>query len=177
VETMLLRLFQRQVADQCRGVLVATPPINAAVASGDQDTLWVSIQNLVTGSANISKALWGQGHRYAKARERLRASLDVQDDSPLSDVSMRNHFEHYDERLDHWWATSANRNHLDRLIGPPSAVAGFTDEEMFRVFDPTTSDLVFWGQRFNVQAVVTEVERIHPLALQQAALPHWDEPK
>jgi hypothetical protein len=182
---MLLRLFQQQVRDQCQVVLVAAQQINAGLMAAqqinagpigpdDQDPLWVGCQNLVTGAGNVSKALWGQKGRAAAARKPLRDSLNVDDTSPFREVSMRNHFEHYDERLDAWWKESENHNHLDRFLGPPTAVAGFNDKEMFRTFDPATLDIVFWGERFNVQAIVTEAERIFATAAIESRKPHWE---
>lgn len=171
---MLLRAFQRQVADQCKVVLTGVQMINAGLQSGDQDTLWVGVQVGITGAGNISKALWGQGAKMTEARKPLRQSLAIAENSPLRFVSMRNHFEHYDERLDRWWQDSPNHNMLDRMIGPPSAVVGLDDLDRFRVYDNTTHDLVFWGERFNVQAIATEADRILPIAEAEASKPHWE---
>ncbi|MEA2141968.1 MAG: hypothetical protein QOI64_398 [Solirubrobacteraceae bacterium] len=97
---------------------------------------WTAIQNLLTAASNISKALWGQGGRHEVERQALRDSLGIDDTSPLREVAMRNHFEHYDERLDRWWAESVAHNHLDVSIMPPSTVQGMDANDMFRVFDP-----------------------------------------
>ena len=60
------------------------------------------------------------------------------------------------------------------MIGPPEAIEGVEDLDRFRVYDNTTNDIVFWGERFNVQAIVTELDRILPIAEQEANLPHWE---
>ena len=57
---------------------------------------------------------------------------------------------------------------------PPGAVVGMAETDMFRVFDPTTTDLVFWGDRYNVREIVAEAERLLPLATAEAARPHWN---
>jgi hypothetical protein len=44
---------------------------------------------------------------------------------------------------------------------------------MFRVLDPTTMDVLFWGERFNLQEIVNEVRLIQPLVALEAAKPHW----
>lgn len=175
MDLMLLRLFQRQVRDQCQVVLAAVPTINAAVQSGDHDMLWVGCQTLLMGAANASKAMWGSKGKHAEVRRPLRESLTVTDDSPLRGVNMRNNFEHFDERLDRWWVQRPNHNHVDRLIGPPSMMGGgaITPMDMFRVFDPTTNEIVFWGERFDVQSIATEVARIFPIASREAEKPHW----
>lgn len=176
MDLMLLRVFQTQIQLQCQAVLVASQEFDSAMTTGDMIRAWIAIQNILGAAANISKALWGQGGRFAEQREPLRASLQVDDTSPLRDVAMRNHFEHYDERLDKWWNTSESRNHLDMSVLPPGAVQGLADIDMFRVFDPSTADIVFWGQRFNVNDIVREAAKLLPIATAEASKPHWEPP-
>jgi hypothetical protein len=176
MDLMKLRVFQRHVADQCRIVIVSVPQINEAVAARDQDSLWVACQMFVVGAGNISKALWGQAGKLTLEREPLRDSLGVTNTSPLRIVNMRNNFEHYDERIDTWWDTCPNHNILDRMIGSPDAVVGLSDTERFRVYDPTSGSIVFWGQQFELQPIATEVDRIFPIAEKEAAKPHWTRP-
>ena len=171
---MLLRLFQRQIADNCKVALHGAQLINQGLSPGNQDALWVGVPILLTGAGNAAKALWGQKGKLDAERAPLRQSLNVDDTSALKDVDMRNNFEHYDERLDRWWNESPSHNHLDRMVGPPGGGAGLDDLDRFRVYDPTTNDIVFWGERFNVQAIVTELERILPIAEHEANRPHWE---
>jgi hypothetical protein len=63
---MLLRIFQRQVELQCRAVLIASHDFNAAMLTNDLTHAWIAVQNLLTAAANISKALWGVGGKFAK---------------------------------------------------------------------------------------------------------------
>ena len=176
---LLLRIFQRQVADQCRFVLASVPMINKAVAKGDHDELWVGCQMFVVGAANVSKVLWGGGRnrvRAAPRRQPLRDSLGVDDTSPLYDVGMRNNFEHLDERIDAWWNDCPRHVHIDRIIGPPSAVrvSDLSEKEMFRVYDPATQSIVFWGQDFPLQPVATECDRLYVIAQREGSKPHWE---
>jgi len=171
---MLLRMFQRQVADNCKVALHGAHVINRGLGELDQDALWIGVPILLTGAANAAKALWGQKGGRATERAPLRKSLDVDDTSPLKVVDMRNNFEHYDERLERWWNESPRHNIADRMIGPPDLVVGLDEIERFRFYDNTTNDIVFWGERFNVQAIVTEIERIRPIAERKANRPHWE---
>jgi hypothetical protein len=171
---MLLRLFQRQVADNCKLALHGAHVMNQGLAAREQEALWVGVPILLTGAANAAKALWGQRGQRSAQRAPLRASLNVDDTSPLRDVSMRNNFEHYDERIDRWWNESPRRNHMDRILGSPQMVSGVEDIDMFRFYDYTTNDVAFWGERFSVQEVVTELDRILPTAEREASRPHWE---
>lgn len=148
--------------------------INHGLEANEQDSVWIGVQVAITGAGNITKALWGQSRKISPSRKMLRQSLLVSENSSLRQVGMRNNFEHFDERLDEWWEKSAQHNFLDRMIGPPSAVVGINDLDRFRVYDNTTHDVVFWGERFNIQAIATEVGRLLPIAEAESAKPHWE---
>lgn len=168
MDIMLLRCFQSQVELQCRFLLSATRTLNVALQKNDVDRTFYAIQNLLNAGANISKALWGGGGKLAVQRKPLRDSIAVDDNSPLKNVNMRNNFEHFDERLDRWWAKSKRPIIIDLVVGPKSGIEGLGDIEKFRHFDPETADLIFWDQEFNIQAIVNEVQRILPKLVVEA---------
>lgn len=177
MELMKLRIFQRQVRDQCQAVVLAADQLDEASASGDNDRLWVACQNLLTGAANVSKVLWGSGGRKAEERRPVRESLAVMDDSPIRSPDLRNHLEHLDERVDTWWESSPTHTLVDRNIGPRTMFSGVApDEEMFRLYDPSLDEVVFWGTRYQIGPVTEEAARIFPLADAESSKPHWDVP-
>jgi hypothetical protein len=173
MDLMLLRVFQQQVLLQCKFMLMAASEVNVGLKEANTDGVFCGVQNLLNAAANISKALWGSGGRQSEARRELRESIGVPDDSPLRDVVMRNNFEHYDERLDKWWAESKSHNHCDRNIMPKNAISGIDEIDMFRLFDPQTTNLTFWSQDFNLQQLISEVQRILPKLTEEASKPHW----
>jgi hypothetical protein len=89
---------------------------------------------------------------------------------------MRNNFEHFDERLDKWYTTSAKRNHADYIIGPPNTLVGVAETDMFRFFDTSTADVVFWGKRYSLVTIMDEILRVHPIAKAEGNKPHFDPP-
>ena len=136
-----------------------------------QDVFWASVQNCLTAVANISKACWGEEGKHRKERKPLRRSLGIKRDSPLRPLSLTNNFEHFDEQIDEWFATTTNRIHVDRIIGPASVIGGVAPLDMFRVFDPTTAEVVFWGERYPLKRIMDEVTRLYPLARAQGDKP------
>ena len=182
VDPMLLRLFQDQVRLHCVGILAAAERVDAELAAltrtasdasyRSQDAFWLAIGDLLNASANVTKALWGKHGTPLEKRQLLRQTLDVSDESPLCTTSMRNSFEHFDERLDKWWMRSPDHIIVDHVIGQ-HLVSGVAEEDKFRQYNPTTGDLVFWGERFNLLALVGEARRILPVAAREAAKPWW----
>lgn len=166
METMLLRIFQTQVLLQCDFMYFAADELNAALRTQDINRsinrAFFAIQNLLGAAANISKALWGPRGSKSTERKELRDSIGISDTSPLRQVTMRNNFEHFDDRLDKWWVESPRHNCADLILGPAGALGGLDEIDMFRIFDPASTDVVFWGQRFNIQALMNEVDQIVP---------------
>jgi hypothetical protein len=183
MEERLLRIFQQQVELQCLALLRATDELHtlmtlhAKIKDPDYGTPpeFCALQNMLNAAANLSKALWGSGGKRAEQRKALRDSLGVDDSSPLREVDMRNNFEHFDERIDDWWQTSRDRNYVDRNIG--IALPAVDDIDIFRNFIPQTAQLVFWGQSFDLKAIVDEAKRLYPLAAAGGAqLPRYKGP-
>lgn len=162
MQPQLLWMFQRQVLMQCEIVLRADEEITGGLERHDNQSVFSGIQNLLNASANIAKALWGQGGNLAAARQPLRDSIEVSDNSPLNEVRMRNNFEHFDERLDRWWRESKDHRFADTNVMPSSAIHGFDEIDRFRAFDSKTGELSFWGDEFNIPEIVNEVRRILP---------------
>jgi hypothetical protein len=174
MELMLLRLFQKQVLFQCKSILISANGIDESIKQQDVTITFYHLQNLLNATANVSKALWGQGGKFSSKRKALRVSIGVKDTSPLKITTMRNNFEHFDERLDKWWQKSKQHNNLDFSIMPKSGVKGLNPIDWFRVFDPTSKNLYFWSQEFNIGELVSEVREILPKLQQEAEKPHWE---
>ena len=177
MEILPLRMFQRQILFQCQVFALAMLDFKASLVTNDVTRSWCAVQNLLNAAANISKALWGKAGKLAEERKPLRESIGLQDDSPLRNVTMRNNFEHMDERLDKWWKESTRHNVIDFGFGDmhsPSIVQGIDNIDIFRNFVPRTGELIFWNQRFDLDAIAKEIARIHPEVAQEANKPHWE---
>lgn len=187
MEQHLKEIFHGHVAYQCRYALIAAAQLDEAVRDEEandrfagtdnydwdemrrcNDRIWAAIQGLLTAVANVSKLLWGQ--KGNAPREDLRSALSVDSSSPLRDRAVRNKLEHLDEYLDAWWAEAASRKvYIDNVIGPldrGDIVSGVavSNESVFRRFDPTTGEVLFWDWRVNLVDLVREVQRILPMA-------------
>ena len=65
MDLLLLRVFQRQVELQCKAIVFSGHDLQLAMSVNDKSRTWVAVQNLLSAAANASKALWGQGSRFA----------------------------------------------------------------------------------------------------------------
>ncbi|MEJ7566988.1 MAG: hypothetical protein WKF41_01870 [Gaiellaceae bacterium] len=177
MELLLLRVYQQHVVHCCHSVVLGARDIDSAAGAADA-RLWYGIQNLIVGAGNLAKAFWGTGSKAERARryeERrpLRESLSVTDDSPLRNVIVRNNYEHLDERIEKWWTDSPSHNIVNAMVAPRGAIVGFGENETLRWYDPTTGDVIFWGNALNVPTIMREAIRILPNAEAESQKPHF----
>lgn len=143
-----LRIFQAEVELQCKLIVTAAHHLNAAIGSGNTDEIWKQLQIILIASANLSKMFWGSCGRRESERAPLRDSLQVDDGSPLRDPDLRNDFEHFDERLETWYADSEHRNYVGRNIGPPNMIVGPDPSERFSALRSSQRRRHFLGAFF-----------------------------
>ena len=120
----------------------------------DLDRLWYSVQAFLAAAGNVSKLLWGSNRSSAERRIELRASLSVSDDSPLRPRIFRNHFEHFDERLEQWATSSKRHNFADSNVGPPNMIVGIDPEDFLRNFDTENFAVTFRGDVYHFRPVL-----------------------
>jgi hypothetical protein len=96
----------------------------------------------------------------------LRDLYKLEDDNCLRNRTLRDHLEHYDERLDHWRQTSEHRNIASDTIGPPNSIIGLTATDLMRWFDPSSNSFRFRGEEYNLQELATAIDRLLPMSVQ-----------
>ena len=71
----------------------------------------------------------------------MRQSLGIADESPLKSRAFRNHFEHFDERLETWGISQRTHMVVDSNIGTLGSIVGGASAVYVRNFDPSTETL------------------------------------
>jgi hypothetical protein len=170
-----MRIFQGEVTQQCRFIVAASKDLDGALGANRSDDAWRHIQTILVASATASRMLWGSGsNKKAEiSRAPLRASLQVDDASPFRDPRLRNDFEHFDERLEEWYAGSSEKLYAGRMIWPHSSFGGVPEEERFHWYDSKTGTVTFWKHAVSIPELVAEAKRVWPIARKEANKPHW----
>lgn len=121
---MLIELFLREIKHQCEFALIAYTDLVSALNSKTGERVWLSLQSMLISSANISKILYPVNKKYYPRGEELRNKLLVSGNEEFVSRDARNHFEHFDERLDSWYQTSKYHNIIDTSIGGDNFISG-----------------------------------------------------
>lgn len=122
------------------------------------ERFWYSVQGFLIAAGNVSKILWPPDKKYEARGQQLRASLSIDDSSPIAPRTFRNHFEHFDERLEDW-ASSSRGVFVDSNIGSPR-IGGVDPRDFLRNFDPSSFSLTFRGDRYSLRPIVEVMKNL-----------------
>ena len=161
------QIFLTEIASQGESAFLAINEMNEAIASpGDGNRRFFRAAHyFLIHAAALSRILWADGSKEAvRARARhLRQLLGLPDEHVLKSRRLRNHIEHYDERLDDWIDKSRNHNIVVDMIGPRNAIGGdgIDDSDIFRSYDPATKTFYFRGERFDIQEIADGISEVY----------------
>jgi len=123
------------------------------------DRFWYSLQSFLIASANISKIFWPVNKSPYKERgEFLRNLLNIDDTSPFKLRDPRNHFEHFDERLDQWYLDSPHHNIIDTSIGTENSISGNID--FMRFFNNQEFVFRFGGDEYEIKPIHNALQEL-----------------
>jgi hypothetical protein len=171
-------LFLGEIRRQCTFALISYNGVVDALnspnlVSNDEtkkkkelDNFWFFIQGFLIAVANISKILWPSRQRGKVSTEtesrgiKLRQILSLNNSHPLlKERKFRNHFEHYDTRIEEWNKKSKDRVLIDSNIGNIEYPSGETPTTVayMRNFDPNDFVLTFRDEKYSIKEVFEEI--------------------
>lgn len=174
MEEWHLGIYLMEVERQCKFLLLATDELERGLKGNEYNHTWYAIQNFLVAAGNISKILWppkkglkkgekpdAKERRKLKRGEEIRTSLGVKDKSVLKNRKIRNHFEHYDERLDQWVASSKRHEFVDGFIHKSNAIDEKDAIDRQRNFDRTDWIVTFRGDRHELHPIIAAVKELY----------------
>jgi hypothetical protein len=159
MDQQLQTIFLHEIERQSSFAVMAADDLESALRAQDGYRVWYSVQGLLIAVGNISKLLWPVVAHEERGR-RLRQLLGVPDDSVLAPRTFRNHFEHFDERLESWATSSERRNFVDSNIGPPGMIVGIDPGDYLRNLDPENLAVTFRGDQYELSSIVQAVRTL-----------------
>lgn len=151
-------VFLSEIVFQIKIAQRAAEKLFADISKFDQIEIWTLIQTILVSTANVSKILWPSENQYLSRGEQLRKLLNVNIKNPLSKRKFRNHFEHYDDRIEKWFKDKKSSVYTDNMMNPSmrSFWDGLNPNEN-RGYDQFTKTLTFRGESTNLAEVLQEL--------------------
>jgi hypothetical protein len=161
MDYFLSHLFLREIKQQCEFAISDYNDIAVAISQRNVRRVVHSLQSFLIEVANISKILWpfSSKPKYAQRGLDLKSLLSIDDTSPLRTRDPRNIFEHFDEKLEDWYAESPHRNLMDMSMG-------YTDDivkgpiDYIRYFNTTSYTFRFRGERHEINPLYEAVKEL-----------------
>ena len=129
-------------------------------ADFDAIELWSAIQSILTAAANVSRILSPPRPESKTRGAMLRDLLQIDASNPLLQRKLRNHFEHYDERIEEWFSSMTRSTYVDQIIGPLPGFLRDFPQNAHRQYDPATQTLTFRGDSLNLRSILEALEEI-----------------
>lgn len=128
--------------------------------ASDRIEVWSSIQSILVAAANVSKILWPVQNPNKTRGEHLRKLLSVDESNLLCDRTFRNHFEHYDERIEDWFNNNNSVVYMDLRINPFEPRPWSLPQFFHRSYNPVTKILSFRGESIDLGRVINSLVEI-----------------
>ena len=159
MDSFIERVFISEIKTQCEFALKAVEKLRQKLELGDTRPVFFYAQAFLGAAGNVSKLLWPRSPKIPGRGERLRELLRVPDDSPAEPRTFRNHFEHFDERLENWAMTSKRKVFVDFNVASVEGPADF-----MRNLDPNSLTLTFRGETYELGSVERALKEIQKVA-------------
>ncbi|MFJ7509357.1 hypothetical protein ACIQW7_07835 [Peribacillus simplex] len=114
----------------------------------------VVIHRIVTGSGARSNERECVEERVMILRDKFKNLKGIKTPKNLNIV--RNHYEHFDVKLDEWATSTENNIIVDMNVASPGSIyiEGIAEKENLRSLDPETTELLFWSKKVNLREVI-----------------------
>jgi hypothetical protein len=162
----LAQAFMFLIRSETYAVNRAALAISAEVAKdwdeASHPILREAAYSILTHSANLSKIFWpsAKGEEYAARSDLMRRLYQTTRDSPLYRRTVRNAFEHLDERL-HNWFTQPRQAIVDQFISKDDPGPEFNDKYILRVFNVATGIVRVGSVEIGLRSLIEESDRLY----------------
>lgn len=162
-------VFIGEIVMQAKIAKRAAERLQATTDNFDELEVWCSIQSILVAAGIVSKILW-PSQKYTARGEKLRTLLNIDESNLLSNRKFRNHFEHYDERIEDWFEKNPSAVYMDLRIDPFESIWGSNPVNWHRGYNPLTQTLTFRGDSMHLASLLNVLEEIR-LKCRHLALP------
>lgn len=153
-------VFIGEIVKQAKIAKRASERLEATSNRFDEIEVWSSIQSILVAAGNVSKILWPSRKSSLARGKTLRTLLNVNDRNLLSDRKFRNHFEHYDERIEDWFENNRSAVYADSTIDPFRSIWGGNIANSHRAYNPLTQTLTFRDESVDLAALLNALDEI-----------------
>ncbi|MEG0260488.1 MAG: hypothetical protein RR651_11495 [Lysinibacillus sp.] len=162
-------IFIEEIQKQCNYGLLCSDKMKEILSNLSRENsheFWFYVQGFLISAANVSKLLWGadkpsDNKKRFKERKPLREKLNISEYSILNKRTIRNCYEHFDEKVESWVVKSKNKNFVNGNIGPSNMLGSIKKSDIFRFYDNEKHIISFHNSDLPVALVIDEMKKLN----------------
>lgn len=158
---LLEMAFVREIVLQTKIATRASERLQVANDNLDNIEVWGAIQSILVATGNVSKILWPPAKSDKPRGEMLRKILKVKENNLLSERKFRNHFEHYDSRLEDFFRKQSNGgiHYIDLAMNP--SLSGHGLGNIHRGYNTFNNTLIYRGDLLDLNELIKALVDIY----------------
>ena len=161
--------YIESLLNKTRSILDDVESLNDFWKNGNHDCQYDDVildtfQNIILNVAGISRFFW-PSKNYQIRGEKLRRVYLVSDLSVLENRDVRNHIEHFDEKLDKFLREFSKGKVMQKYVGPVFFSSDAT--VFFRAYFYDKQIFKMLNVEYEVKPIIAEIRRIHEILLRQ----------
>jgi len=151
-----ISLHIHELRSQCRFVEASVDILNQSLEKEGASGVFYALQNILTGTNQISRLLWSPRKKGKERAASLRKILDLPEKHPLNNENILMLSENSDEANDAWISQSKGEYILYDFIGDiaNSQHKEVLPKNIFRAFDAPSKIYSFRGIGYNMEATL-----------------------
>ena len=161
--------YIESLLNKTRSILNDAEALNKFWKNGNHDCQYDDVildkfQNIILNVAGISRFFW-PSKDYQIRGEKLRKVYHVSDSGVLKNRDVRNHIEHFDEKLDDFLRKFSTWKVMQKYVGPVFFSSDAT--VFFRAYFYDKQIFKMLNVEFEIKPIIAEIRRIHEILLLQ----------
>jgi hypothetical protein len=147
------------------------------------DSVFIYAHSFLNHSANLSKLFFPSDRTRRRTENAvfrsdiLQKIFLVSESSPIRHRHLRDHLEHFDERLDEWASSSQSKTFVDSNIVSNEKQINVNQRDDLRNFITESFSMFFQGTKYELLPIESEIKRILPIAEEAFWDYSFDHPK
>jgi len=126
--------------------------------------LFEHLQIIIQEAAALSRYLWpvrsGKQQVHERRGKEIRLSLDIAEDNALKDRNLRNHIEHFDEKLDEYLLRGSAGEIIPQDVRAEIPISE-VPLHIFKGFYINQRVFILLGKQYEILPLVSAIEEIH----------------
>ncbi|CAL2104582.1 conserved protein of unknown function [Tenacibaculum sp. 190130A14a] len=147
-------IFQIKIAQQAATRLPIDP------GNFDHIEAWCSIQSILVATGNVSKILWPISKKSKERGKKLRELLCINENNIIANRNLRNHFEHYDERIEALFEDQSSVSFIDLAFTPFKPEKWGIPKFYQRAYNQVEGVLTFRNETLDLKKILIALENI-----------------